>query len=138
MYSINSHYVPIDGSNPPDPILHKFISRCEEIDGAIAVHCKAGLGRTGTCIGCYMMKHFRITAEEIIGWLRIVRPGSIIGPQQQVRTFSQLHCVVSIASHAFHYMYGDVVKIVSFHAFDVCDADWQMVCILIVHLLLYT
>ena len=55
----------------------------EETQGAIAVHCKAGLGRTGTCIGCYMMKHFRLTAEEIIGWLRIVRPGSIIGPQQQ-------------------------------------------------------
>lgn len=55
----------------------------EETTGAIAVHCKAGLGRTGTCIGCYMMKHFRVTAEEIIGWLRIVRPGSIIGPQQQ-------------------------------------------------------
>lgn len=29
------------------------------------------------------MKHFRLTAEEVIGWLRIVRPGSIIGPQQQ-------------------------------------------------------
>lgn len=29
------------------------------------------------------MKHFKFTAEEVIGWLRIVRPGSIIGPQQQ-------------------------------------------------------
>lgn len=25
----------------------------------------------------------RLTAEEIIGWMRIVRPGSVIGPQQQ-------------------------------------------------------
>ena len=24
-----------------------------------------------------------MTAEEVIGWLRVVRPGSIIGPQQQ-------------------------------------------------------
>jgi len=30
-----------------------------------------------------MMKHHRLTAEEAIGWLRIVRPGSVIGPQQQ-------------------------------------------------------
>eukprot|EP00604_Paraphysomonas_vestita_P002944 CAMPEP_0174820818 /NCGR_PEP_ID=MMETSP1107-20130205/4867_1 /TAXON_ID=36770 /ORGANISM="Paraphysomonas vestita, Strain GFlagA" /LENGTH=230 /DNA_ID=CAMNT_0016036851 /DNA_START=734 /DNA_END=1423 /DNA_ORIENTATION=+ len=29
------------------------------------------------------MKHHRLTAEEAIGWLRIVRPGSVIGPQQQ-------------------------------------------------------
>jgi hypothetical protein len=29
------------------------------------------------------MKHHKITAEECIGWFRIARPGSIIGPQQQ-------------------------------------------------------
>lgn len=28
------------------------------------------------------MKHYRLTAEEIIGWMRIARPGSVIGPQQ--------------------------------------------------------
>jgi cell division cycle 14 len=73
----------VDGTNPPEKILTRFLQLCEETPGAVAVHCKAGLGRTGTCIGCYMMKHYRITAEETIGWLRIVRPGSVIGPQQQ-------------------------------------------------------
>lgn len=28
------------------------------------------------------MKHLRWTAEEFMGWARIVRPGTIIGPQQ--------------------------------------------------------
>lgn len=42
----------------------------------------AGLGRTGTLIGCYMMKHYQLTAAEAIAWIRICRPGSIIGPQQ--------------------------------------------------------
>ncbi len=72
----------LDGSNPTEPILQKFLTKSEETPGAVAVHCKAGLGRTGTCIAAYMMKHYRITAEEVIGWLRIVRPGSVIGPQQ--------------------------------------------------------
>jgi cell division cycle 14 len=72
----------LDGSNPPDHILAKFLQVVEETPGAVAVHCKAGLGRTGCCIGSYLMKHYRFTAEEVMGWLRIVRPGSIIGPQQ--------------------------------------------------------
>ena len=42
----------------------------------------AGLGRTGTLIGCYIMKHHKFTAAEAIAWIRICRPGSVIGPQQ--------------------------------------------------------
>lgn len=72
-----------DGTNAPIPILLKFIEACEKTSGAVAVHCKAGLGRTGTCIGAYMMKHDLFTAHQLIGWLRLCRPGSVIGPQQQ-------------------------------------------------------
>lgn len=42
----------------------------------------AGLGRTGSLIACYIMKHYKFTAEEAIAWIRICRPGSIIGHQQ--------------------------------------------------------
>lgn len=52
----------------------------ESCQGAVAVHCKSGLGRTGTLIGMYAMKHFHMKADEFIGWVRIVRPGSIHGP----------------------------------------------------------
>ncbi|XP_061875556.1 dual specificity protein phosphatase CDC14B isoform X4 [Colius striatus] len=71
-----------DGSTPSDTIVKTFLNICENAEGVIAVHCKAGLGRTGTLIACYIMKHYRMTAAEAIAWIRINRPGSVIGPQQ--------------------------------------------------------
>ncbi|CEL93223.1 unnamed protein product [Vitrella brassicaformis CCMP3155] len=72
----------LDGSCPSREIIHQFLHISENEPGAIAVHCKAGLGRTGTLIGCYAMKHYRFPAAAFIGWARICRPGSVLGPQQ--------------------------------------------------------
>lgn len=73
----------VDGSTPSNQIMKQFLDICDNAKGAIAVHCKAGLGRTGTLIACYMMKNYKFTAAECIAWIRICRPGSIIGQQQQ-------------------------------------------------------
>eukprot|EP01017_Pseudomicrothorax_dubius_P003555 TRINITY_DN1053_c0_g1_i2.p1 TRINITY_DN1053_c0_g1~~TRINITY_DN1053_c0_g1_i2.p1 ORF type:complete len:409 (-),score=84.20 TRINITY_DN1053_c0_g1_i2:98-1324(-) len=73
----------LDGSCPSNEIINKFLEETEKISSAVAVHCKAGLGRTGSLIGCYAMKHYKFPAAAFIGWIRICRPGSILGPQQQ-------------------------------------------------------
>ena len=73
-----------DCNTPPDGIADEFLRITEDHgEGAIAVHCKSGLGRTGTLIALYVMKHFGFTANEAISWLRKVLPGSVICPQQQ-------------------------------------------------------
>lgn len=74
-----------DGSNPCEEIVRSFISRADEIistGGAIAVHCKAGLGRTGVLIGAYLAYRHGFSAGESIGFMRIMRPGCVVGPQQ--------------------------------------------------------
>jgi cell division cycle 14 len=79
-----------DGSCPSDSIVREFLQIIESPQ-IIALHCKAGLGRTyfcflihrGTLAGCHLIKNFGFSAHEAIGWIRICRPGSIIGPQQQ-------------------------------------------------------
>jgi hypothetical protein len=72
----------VDGGIPTEAIVTKFLNISDKESGAIAVHCKAGLGRTGTLIACYLMRNYLFTANEAIGYLRVARPGSVIGPQQ--------------------------------------------------------
>jgi cell division cycle 14 len=72
-----------DCTVPTDALVHRFFAIMERETGVVAVHCLAGLGRTGTLIALWIMTRHGFTADEAIGYLRIVRPGSVIGPQQQ-------------------------------------------------------
>ncbi|KAJ5077292.1 intein-containing cell division cycle 14 isoform a precursor [Anaeramoeba ignava] len=51
-------------------------------DHTVVHNCKAGLGRTGTLNAIFLMKNYHFTAREAIGYMRLCRPGSIIGKQQ--------------------------------------------------------
>ena len=77
-----------DGSNPPASIVRRFLAVVDEQEegrggGVVAVHCKAGLGRTGSLLGCWLMREYGMRANEAIAWLRLCRPGSVIGNQQE-------------------------------------------------------
>ena len=80
-FAVHELYFP-DGTCPPDPLLARFLALAEAEPGALAIHCKAGLGRTGVLICSYLIKHYGFSAEEAIGYIRVVRPGSVIGLQQ--------------------------------------------------------
>jgi cell division cycle 14 len=48
----------------------------------VAIHCKAGLGRTATLIALWAMRTHKFPAGAFIAWCRLCRPGSVLGPQQ--------------------------------------------------------
>ncbi|XP_022060732.1 protein tyrosine phosphatase domain-containing protein 1 [Acanthochromis polyacanthus] len=55
-------------------------------EGKIAVHCHAGLGRTGVLLACFLAYATRMTANQAIVYVRAKRPNSI-------QTRGQLRCV---------------------------------------------
>lgn len=72
-----------DCAAPPREVVVEFFRVMQAVRGCVAVHCLAGLGRTGTLIALWLMATHRFSAREALGWLRIVRPGSVIGEQQE-------------------------------------------------------
>ncbi|ABN67039.2 Protein tyrosine phosphatase CDC14 [Scheffersomyces stipitis CBS 6054] len=74
-----------DGTCPTLEYVQKFIGAAETVinkGGKIAVHCKAGLGRTGCLIGAHLIYTHGFTANECIAYMRMIRPGMVVGPQQ--------------------------------------------------------
>ena len=47
------------------------------------VHCAGGRGRTATMIAACIIREHGWGARDAIAWLRLVRPGSVLGKQQE-------------------------------------------------------
>ena len=68
------------------------IARANERHMGVAVHCGAGLGRTGVVLACYFV-HKGLTAQNAIGRVRRLRPGSIETDEQAdaIAEFARQH-----------------------------------------------
>ena len=74
--------IPItDGGVPTAKQLDLFLEVCSIPESLTAVHCHAGMGRTGTMIACYLIRNYGFTSRQAVAWLNLCRRGSVMGRQ---------------------------------------------------------
>jgi len=81
------HFPVADFTPPSMEIIQRGVDEIDASLGAgvpVAVHCAAGLGRTGTLLACVLVKE-GATAAEAIERVRAARPGSIETAAQVAR-----------------------------------------------------
>ena len=85
-YGLDYHHLPIPDFSPPtqgqaDEFV-RIVDEARERGVGVAVHCIAGMGRTGTMLACYLVSRGD-AAIEAIRRVRRLRPGSIETSEQE-------------------------------------------------------
>ena len=79
-YDLTELHLPVADFTPPLPAQLDCgvaaIVAATAVGERVAVHCGAGLGRTGTLLACYLVYH-GLSADAAIARVRVIRPGSI-------------------------------------------------------------
>jgi atypical dual specificity phosphatase len=85
--NLTAVHLPVADMTPPaQETIDQFLELADEAESqglATLVHCRAGLGRTGTLVACYLARG-RLTADEAISSVRQMRPGSIETTEQEM------------------------------------------------------
>lgn len=76
------HLPIIDYSPPSLAQIRDFVEFVDHAERAVLVHCRAGIGRTGTMLAAYLIAKGQ-SADEAIATVRRQRPGSIETREQE-------------------------------------------------------
>jgi atypical dual specificity phosphatase len=93
-HGITGIHIPVMDMSAPSPAeITRFVeelARLVDEGHKVAVHCGAGLGRTGTMLACYLVSR-GMSADEALSEVRSQRPGSVESRVQEeaVREFER-------------------------------------------------
>ncbi len=79
-YGLMSKHLPVEDFEAPNiELIEKavgYIERRLTHNQPVVVHCRAGYGRTGTILACYLV-HRGMSPQQALSELRRARPGSV-------------------------------------------------------------
>lgn len=78
------HLPVVDFTPPSLEQFREFTRFVDDHDGPVLVHCRAGIGRTGTMLAAYLIAH-GMPAKEALQQVRAQRPGSVETREQEAR-----------------------------------------------------
>ena len=80
-----SMHIPVEDMHPPSQkqidLCVSAVEKAHAKGMGVAIHCGAGLGRTGTMLACHLVKQ-GMAPQAAIVHVRKLRPGSIETPEQ--------------------------------------------------------
>ena len=81
-------YLPIEDFDTPErsqlEVALQDVTTYLEEGGILAVHCYAGIGRTGLIAACLAKRTMGISGAEAIDWVRRYIPGAVEQPEQEL------------------------------------------------------
>ncbi len=80
------HLPIIDMGVPSDETIDKFldvVSKLKKQEKKIGIHCKYGLGRTGTMLAIYLVEFHEMEPKQALAKIRSLRPGSVESYMQE-------------------------------------------------------
>jgi cell division cycle 14 len=69
------------GENPSQDVIDTFFGVVQAASGRVAVCCRDGYGASCTLVACHLIRYHGFSAAEAIGYMRVLRPGSVYGEQ---------------------------------------------------------